>query len=245
MPDNNKAEWIKRVLGVEIVGQADQNETEGEELDDDTVRKQLITQLADAISLSSGLPKGVIETIRAMVAEAREAIKGADLDLALTLVERLEDYREEAVQKQRLEEAEKSQGLVQYRKLWFEWKNAQSLARQGLVTLAQSVLADEEMQDSPLWEQVEDAAEELEELMPPFDASLEMTLQDLESAKDKQTAERLRGEALQQLGKCDDLLAKADTLERIQKFADATYGGFESFRTLRTTLDGLRQKLAA
>jgi hypothetical protein len=242
MPDDNKAAWIKLVLGVEISGQGGQD---GEELDDDTVRKQLITQLADAISLSAGLPQDVIQTIRTMVAAARDAIKGPDLDAALTLVEQLEDFREEAVQKQRLEEAQKSAGLVQYRKLWFEWKNAQSMARQDLVTLAQSVLADEEMQDSPLWEDVADAAEELEDLMPPFDPTLEATLHELEDVEDKATAERLREEALQQLGKCDELLAHADTLERIQKFADSTYGGFESFRMLRKTLEGLRQKLAA
>jgi hypothetical protein len=232
-------------LGVEIAAEQEQDEAEGEELSDDAVRKQLVTQLADAISLSAGLPKDVIEAIRAMVAEARDAIKGADLDEALILVERLEDFREEAVQRMRLEEAQKSAGLVQYRKLWFEWKNAQLVARGDLSKLASAVLADEDMKDSPLWEQVEDAAGELEELMPPFDPKLEVTLQELEEATDKQAAEQLRAEALKELGKCDDLLARADVLERMQKFADATYGGFESFRTLRTTLDGLRQKLSA
>ncbi len=243
--DVQKREWLKRTLGFEFGTGTGGSLPDDAPQGDDGLRKALTATLRDTIARSAGLPQTAKTDLAKLGGEARKLIDGEDLLAAEIAVETMQDFLDDALQQARLDEAAGSvaKGLVRYRTLWLDWRNAQAAARADLESLANNVINDPDMQVSPLYDDVIAVAGNLGTLLPPFEPAFETLLQDLSEAGDMEQAEKLRAEALSLLGNCDALLQKAGQLERMQQFADAEYGSFDSFRRLRSALDGLRKEL--
>ncbi len=230
--------WVKKILNIDIAEPVAASDAE--------LRASLAERIRDVAAMANNLaPAAKLELITRAKA-AKTAIDGTDLLAAEIAVEQLEAFYAESIRAATMGEAEQlGKGRVKYRKLQLQWRRAQGEALSALEALADAVLADPEMQEDPLYPDVQEAASGITELMPDFGEDLESVFNALDRDISDEEAADLRGEAIDVIDDYCTTLDQASELSRLQAFADEEYGSYASFRVLQDTLQALRRELSA
>jgi hypothetical protein len=213
MPDDRltQVKCISRVLGVAV--------PPGEVAEPDF---DFTTELHDRLAEVLGMVRTLADLadrdtacrIVALGQQAKAAIDASQLaDAALTL-DAMEAALTEARRAAFMATAAKAAGhRVEYGKLLLTWRTAQEAARQRLQALGAAILTDREVKDDPRYEQVQEAARDLTDVLPDFGPDLEDALDALDKARDEKTDRTALVDRAQDL--IDDYLALLDGAEEL------------------------------
>jgi hypothetical protein len=140
---------------------------------------------------------------------------------------------------------------VEYGKLLLTWRTAQEAARQRLQALAAAILTDQEVKNDPRYEQVQEAARDLTDVLPDFGPDLEDALDALDKAKgDKAKDDKDRAALAKRAHDLIDdyvaLLDGAEELAELTSFAsDEDFEQGDLGSDLREALGALAMTLEA
>jgi hypothetical protein len=178
--------------------------------------------------------------------EGQALLKGSDLNAAQVSLSELQDLLYELQQAAREEELERvNRAQIVYSALRKRWDGARETARSGLASLRDTIMADDDMVESDDFDQVMDIANSLEDVLPDFGDDVDDILNELDDEDDEGRRKQLHGEALAKLNQAIAKLEGADTLRKLQDWADEAYGSMELFRPLDAALKDMRKRLEA
>jgi hypothetical protein len=243
MPDDRLTQvtWIARVLGVAVpLGEAAEPNFD--------FTTELHDRLAEVLGMVRTLAdRDAAGRIIALGQQAKAAIDANQLaDASLTL-DVMEAALAEAMRAAFMATVAKEAGhRVEYGKLLLTWRTAQEAARQRLQALAAAILTDQEVKNDPRYEQVQEAARGLTDVLPDFGPDLEDALDALDKAKDDKDRAALAKRAHDLIDDYVALLDGAEELAELTSFAsdeDFEQGDLRS--DLREALGALAMTLEA
>lgn len=243
--DGAKREWVARVLGIELplAGAAVSNGSLPQELALPS-REELEARVKDVLTQAALLSDPYRADLIGRARTVAGLLHGDDMQFCLEEVDALEDAYARAAGSARAEEAIQSvKGKVAYRKLQLEWRNAQDRANAGLDRFIAAVLADPEVQQDDVFDQVEDAAATASALIPRFGGELSDVLDRLDSTYDASERDALTREANQILDDYAKALAESEALQALQEFSNQEYGGIAFYGELESALGELRKAI--
>jgi hypothetical protein len=250
---DEQIDWLRRALNVQIatptLNPVDDESLEEEEeapLTEAQLRALLVEAIKDVVAQSAPLSQEAKVRLLTKAKEARDLLNGTDLVAVETSVDGLHELlaqlQREARDKE-LEEVDRAQ--VVYSALIARWDGAREDARNGLATLRDMILSDEDMIDSPIFDQVMEAADRLGDTLPDFGDDVDDVLEELDDEEDAEKRKELREKALKFLQSAMDTLNAADMLKAVQRFADEEYGQVALFHPLESALKDMRARLNA
>jgi hypothetical protein len=139
-------------------------------------------------------------------------------------------------------EAEKNVGVVQHAKLLLRWRTAKSRVETNLGQLGAKMLADPEVMEDPLYDDVEEAVGQLPEIMPDFSGLLEELLE--EASEPGADVAGLTRDALDTLKEYRADVAESGALQELEEFAsEYGLGQFGLLSEFNAALDELETEL--
>lgn len=236
---NDKSDWVKRVLGVSLSDAPP-------DLSEADVRQELLARIKEMAIEAKLLPdREVVARLAALAASATEAVRGPNLMEGELAVARLEEAVGQARSEARMAEVLVREGLVNWRKAQLDWRAARNRAQANVAALTRQVQADPEILSDPDGQEAMTLAGRFAELLPQFDESLEVTLDQLDAEADAERRSTLVQQASSQLASYRMLLAASDGLAMLQELSDQGYGGIACYRELDLALGKLSKLLAA
>ena len=133
---------------------------------------------------------------------------------------------------------------VSFRKLQFEWRDAQVRARKQLDAFVAAVLGDKAVQGHAQFDEIKEAAGQIGKQMPEFGNDIEKALCKIDDAKGDTERATARVSAQGMLADYADMLEDADGLNALQSLSDDEYGGISFVGELQTSLRSLEAHLA-
>jgi hypothetical protein len=243
MPDDRLTQvtWIARVLGVAVpLGEAAEPNFD--------FTTELHDRLAEVLGMVRTLAdRDAAGRIIALGQQAKAAIDANQLaDASLTL-DVMEAALAEAMRAAFMATVAKEAGhRVEYGKLLLTWRTAQEAARQRLQALAAAILTDQEVKNDPRYEQVQEAARDLTDVLPDFGPDLEDALDALDKAKDDKDRAALAKRAHDLIDDYVALLDGAEELAELTSFAsDEDFEQGDLGSDLREALGALAMTLEA
>ena len=235
---DQKAEWVKRVLGVAVATSTEQGPDAG--LDAAT----LLEWLDDLNAQAAVLPRAARADLLARVKQQRASLAGGDPGKAATDIEALADDIALAARAARVAEATAAAGdQVTYRRLQRQWQDAQDQARAQLETFVDSLLKDPELQEDARYPRLEAAAASLTSLIPDDGGVLEHELAELDDANDPEDSRAARIRAVAALKAYSSKLEQEEDLQVLQELSDEDYVGIPFLGHLQRAVAALGAQL--
>jgi hypothetical protein len=242
---NDKSDWVKRVLGVALSGPPP-DPSEPSDLSEADVRQELLARIKEMVIEAKLLPdKEAASRLAALAASATQAVRGPNLMEGELAVARLEEAVGQAKAEARMSEVLAREGLVNWRKAQIEWRAARNRALANVDALTRQVQVDPEILADPDGKEAIALAGQFAGLLPEFDESLEVTLDQLDAETDSERRTMLVQRASSELASYRLLLGAADGLAQLQELSDQEYGGIACYRELELALGKLAKLLAA
>lgn len=229
--------WVLRVLQVDTAGPASEAESVDLQLKPrlDAASRQIEALKAEG---DPALPR-----LLPAQAATMEAV-GAGSAEAASLLDTLEAELASALSKARARAAARvSEGAVNYGKLLLRWHAAQDRVAANLQALGQALLTDPELIDDPDFEDIQEAVEDLPDLVPEFGAQLDDLLDEARDDPSRRT--ELHQEALILLRQYRKRLGAISALKELEGFSAQTgAGSLRLFGEFDDAISALETELA-
>ena len=234
-----KAEWLFRVLGVDLAAPAVAEVAEAFD-------PNLAERLADARAGLAALAKAGDEAapgIEALLLAANTAADAKAPDAA-ELMLGVEEALAHAVSAARGREAGSASVIgVKFRQLLIDWHRAQGQVQDNLAALGDSFLDLDEVRDDPRYDDVVEAVDMLFTLVPSFGSKLDDDMNALLNTGGKDAG--LVNSARQTLQQYRQQLAAAPQLRDLEAFGKKDVGGeFPLYSALTEAMDEMEKALA-
>ena len=242
---DEKAAWIERVLGIAMPSATNSDTAEVRDAGaDDAIREELRARMREMVIEAKLLPdKAAVPGLIALAQAAAEAAKGTDLVAAEIAVDELEMAVAQARSAANVAAAQTRKGLVKYRKAQIAWNDARAKARAELERFSRAVLADPDIQEDELYDEVVALSGEFTTLLPQFDDELEEIVDRLDGIVAEDARAPLIAELKSKVAEYRALLNEAEGLADLQSLADDEYGGLSFFHALDEALNALQANL--
>jgi hypothetical protein len=231
-------QWVQRVLGVTLPGGPAASEDD-EELD----AASLTEWLDDLEAQAAVLPRPVRADLLARVKQTRPALQTDPIKAATAALLALTTAIADAARTARMEQASAESGNVVYQALVRQWQDAQDAARTHLDGFVATLLADPELQADPRFPNLQQAAGQLEALIPSDGGQLQQALLALDGSSGPEESTAARKDAVAAIESYRNSLTVQTDLETLQQVADEAYDGTPFLKGLLLSLDDLGAKL--
>jgi hypothetical protein len=239
MSDNTsdpRAQWVARVLGVTIPGSVGAA-PHAPSVQDLTTR---LAKLAAQVK-AAGTPPDMLDDLRA----AGAALKGNDVGLAAGLLDEIEDRLASPKPAATAEEpptpgpAANDRVVAEIRFRLAAAHDAREQARDNMYAACDSVLADPEAEEDPQFDEVQEDAADIGELMPTLPSDIDKAVGDM-AARDPAKRDAARKRALTAVAKYRQEFDGVPALKILQ---DMGPGSFPVYDLVRKAIDDLEKAL--
>lgn len=232
-----KAEWLARVLGVTVPGVIG-TAPPGPSVQELTARLGKLVERVRA----AGAPPDLMGDVRAAAA----ALKGNDVGLAAGLIDEVEGLLASRDRAAKAAEelgqpspSAKDKVVAEIRFRLAAAYDAREQARDNMYAACDAILADPEAEDDPQFDEVQDEASDVGELMPTLPSDIDKAVGDMDT-RSPAKREAARKRALTAIGKYRTELDGVPALKILQ---DMGSGKFPIYDTVKKALDDLEAAL--